>query len=185
MTSLITSLIISLILCSMAISNSHATVYRWVDENGKVHYSDEPKGNAEEVELNQNTQNNISVSLPAETESHAKPTEAITYRVRIVNPTQEETIRNNQGNFTVVASAAPELPNGYLLALYIDDILYGQPQSGAIFNVTEVNRGEHNLVVKILTQNGKVLASSSARKIFLHQASIALKAKPTPMPAKN
>lgn len=113
-------------------------------------------------------------------DSNTKPAEAVTYRVRIVNPTQEETIRSNQGNFTVVASAAPELPNGYLLALYIDDILYGQPQSSAIFNVTEVNRGEHNLVVKILTQNGKVLASSSVRKIFLHQASILNKPRPTP-----
>ncbi|WP_228768318.1 DUF4124 domain-containing protein [Shewanella sp. TC10] len=180
MTSLMTSLIISLILSSMAISNSHATVYRWVDENGKVHYSDEPKENAEAVDLSANTQNNISVSIPTETEVMKKSAEPITYRVRIVNPTQEETIRNNQGNFTVVASAAPELPKGYLLALYIDDILYGQPQPSAIFNVTEVNRGEHNLVVKILTQNGKVLASSSARKIFLHQASILNKTRPTP-----
>ncbi|KPZ69414.1 MULTISPECIES: DUF4124 domain-containing protein [Shewanella] len=173
-------LIISLILTSIVLSSSHATVYRWVDENGKVHYSDEPRENAETVELNQNTQNSISVRVPAEVDSNTKPAEAVTYRVRIVNPTQEETIRSNQGNFTVVASAAPELPNGYLLALYIDDILYGQPQSSAIFNVTEVNRGEHNLVVKILTQNGKVLASSSARKIFLHQASILNKPRPTP-----
>ncbi|ARD20599.1 DUF4124 domain-containing protein [Shewanella japonica] len=173
-------LIISLILTSIVLSSSHATVYRWVDENGKVHYSDEPRENAETVELNQNTQNSISVRVPAEVDSNTKPAEAVTYRVRIVNPTQEETIRSNQGNFTVVASAAPELPNGYLLALYIDDILYGQPQSSAIFNVTEVNRGEHNLVVKILTQNGKVLASSSVRKIFLHQASILNKPRPTP-----
>ncbi|WP_144211990.1 DUF4124 domain-containing protein [Shewanella donghaensis] len=178
------TLIISLILCSMIFSISHATVYRWVDDQGKVHYSDQPVENAEPLELKQNTQNSVTVQIPAETEGSGKAAEAAEYRIRIVNPTQEETIRNNNGNFTVVASAAPELPSGFLIALYIDDLLYGQPQSSSIFNVTEVNRGEHNLVVKILAQNGKVLASSSPRKIFLHQASVLSIAKPATRPAK-
>ena len=34
--------------CSVAVA---ATVYKWVDENGVVHYSDQPHENAEKVEL--------------------------------------------------------------------------------------------------------------------------------------
>ncbi|MDO6618449.1 MULTISPECIES: DUF4124 domain-containing protein [unclassified Shewanella] len=179
------TLLITLILCSVIFSISHATVYRWVDEQGNVHYSDQPRENAEQVELSENTQNSVAAPTVIETDSSPKEAKPVEYRVRIVNPTQEETIRNNNGNFTVVASAAPELPSGFLMALYIDDLLYGQPQSSSIFNVTEVNRGEHNLVVKVLTQNGKVLASSSPRKIFLHQASVFSIAKPRPLPSKK
>ena len=40
---------------------SSAAVYRWVDENGKVHYADEPQQNAELVEVKQNTQNTIAL----------------------------------------------------------------------------------------------------------------------------
>ncbi|MFC1518450.1 DUF4124 domain-containing protein [Pseudomonadota bacterium] len=179
------TLLITLILCSVIFSIGHATVYRWVDEQGNVHYSDQPRENAEQIELSENTQNSVAAPTVIETDSSPKEAKPVEYRVRIVNPTQEETIRNNNGNFTVVASAAPELPSGFLMALYIDDLLYGQPQASSIFNVTEVNRGEHNLVVKVLTQNGKVLASSSPRKIFLHQASVFSIAKPRPLPSKK
>src|SRR3984957_17565501 len=34
--------------CSVAVAG---TVYKWVDENGVVHYSDQPHENAEKVEL--------------------------------------------------------------------------------------------------------------------------------------
>ena len=44
-------ILIGLLLLS---AQSLATVYRWVDENGKVHYSDEAKKNAEAVDLKEN-----------------------------------------------------------------------------------------------------------------------------------
>src|ERR1700722_14919056 len=34
--------------CSLALA---ATVYKWVDENGTVHYSDQPHANAQKVEV--------------------------------------------------------------------------------------------------------------------------------------
>lgn len=38
-----------------AVSSLHAEVYRWVDEKGKIHFSDSPKenANADTVEINQ------------------------------------------------------------------------------------------------------------------------------------
>src|SRR5215472_9694670 len=37
-----------LLVCSLALA---ATVYRWVDENGVVHYSDQPHPNAEKMQV--------------------------------------------------------------------------------------------------------------------------------------
>ena len=36
------------LLCSLALA---ATVYKWVDENGVVHYSDQPHANAEKLQV--------------------------------------------------------------------------------------------------------------------------------------
>src|SRR4029077_3941372 len=38
------------IVCSLALAG--VTVYRWVDEQGIVHYSDQPHANAEKVHVN-------------------------------------------------------------------------------------------------------------------------------------
>jgi len=49
--------LLPLLIIAMAVSTANAAVYRWVDENGKVHYSDRPKSgkNAQVVDLNSST----------------------------------------------------------------------------------------------------------------------------------
>ncbi|MFT6978067.1 MAG: hypothetical protein ACJAZA_001786 [Shewanella psychromarinicola] len=162
-------ILIGLLLLS---AQSLATVYRWVDENGKVHYSDEPKNNAEAIDLNENTQNNITINIPKKLNVTPTTETQINYTISITSPQQEATVRDNNGNFTVSASVAPELPRGVLLTLLIDGVIIAQPQVSPVFQLTGINRGEHSLVVNAVTQSGKVLASSSPRKIFLHQASV-------------
>jgi len=158
---------------------SSAAVYRWVDENGKVHYADEPQQNAELVEVKQNTQNTIALretklNSPRESELDT----AVNTTITIVSPTHEETIRSNEGKFDVTVSVAPKLLRGMLLALFIDGEIKAQPQTSTTFNLEGIYRGEHAIVVKALDQNGKVLASSSPRTIYLHQATLVT--RPTP-----
>jgi hypothetical protein len=162
-------ILIGLLLLS---AHSLATVYRWVDESGKVHYSDEAKENAQAIELNENTQNNMTINTPAKLNVTPATETKINYTLSITSPQQEATIRDNNGDFTVSASVTPELPRGVLLTLLIDGAVIVQPQVSPVFKLTGINRGEHSLVVNAVTQSGKVLASSSPRKIFLHQASV-------------
>lgn len=170
-------LLFTLLLVSIS---STAAVYRWVDENGKVHYSDEAKPNAELVEVKENTQNTIALNDTPITAASTSQHDVIELILTITSPTHDETIRSNEGKFDVIVNVAPTLPRGILLALFIDGEVKAQPQSSTTFNLTGIYRGEHNIVVKALDQNGKVLASSSPRKIFLHQANVSKMAKPTP-----
>ncbi|QIR15859.1 DUF4124 domain-containing protein [Shewanella aestuarii] len=164
---------ILLILALLMVSIScMATVYRWVDENGKVHYSDEPIANAEVVELKDNTQNKIALKETRIESVSPQKEEAVQLEITIVSPFHEETIRDNSGNFDVTVSITPKLPNGVSLALFVDGTIKVQPQTSTVFQLRGIYRGEHTIVVKALDQNGKVLASSSPRKIFLHQASV-------------
>lgn len=160
--------LIGLVLFSML---AQATVYKWVDKDGKVHYSDEPQPNAQVVELKEKTLNQIALPLPKTESNNANQAiESIQYQVNITSPTEEETVRDNNGDFDVVATITPELKSQYLMTLKLDGNPVGQPQIGGTFKLKNIDRGEHTLVVDALTQNGKVFASSSPRKIFLHQA---------------
>jgi hypothetical protein len=160
--------LIGLMLFSML---AQATVYKWVDKDGKVHYSDEPQPNAQVVELKDKTLNQIALPLPKTDSNNASQAiESVQYQVNITSPTEEETVRDNNGDFEVIATITPELKSQYLMALRLDGKLVGQPQIGGTFKLKDIDRGEHILVVDAMTQNGKVFASSSPRKIFLHQA---------------
>ncbi|AZG74991.1 DUF4124 domain-containing protein [Shewanella livingstonensis] len=162
-------ILIGLLLLS---AQSFATVYRWVDENGKVHYSDEAKNNAEAVDLNENTQNNMTIITPTKVTTTEEKEAKINYAISITSPQQEATVRDNNGALTVSVSVTPQLPRGVLMTLLVDGIIVAPAQVSNIFQLTGISRGEHSLIVNAVTQNGKVLASSSPRKIFLHQASV-------------
>ncbi|MCL1121930.1 DUF4124 domain-containing protein [Shewanella seohaensis] len=168
--------LISLLLLSLF---AQATVYKWVDKDGKVHYSDEPHPNAEVVELKEKTLNQIALPPVKNDADDSQVIQQIQYQVVITSPEEEETVRDNNGDFRVTATVTPEIKSQYLMALKLDGQTVGQPQVGGIFQLKNIDRGEHTIVVDAMTQNGKVFASSSPRKIFLHQAAM------NPVPKKQ
>jgi len=147
--------LISLVLLSLF---AQATVYKWVDKDGKVHYSDEPHPNAEIVELKEKTLNQITLPPVNPDTNDSQAIEQTKYQVVITSPEEEETVRDNNGDFQVTATVTPEIKSQY--------------QIGGTFQLSNIDRGEHTIVVDAMTQNGKVFASSSPRKIFLHQAAM-------------
>ncbi len=160
--------LIGLMLFSML---AQAVVYKWVDKDGKVHYSDEPQPDAKIVELKDKTLNQITLPQPkTDMDDASQAIESIKYQVNITAPNEEETVRDNNGDFEVVATITPELKGQYLMAIKLDGKPIGQPQIGNVFQLKNIDRGQHTLVVDAMTQNGKVFASSPPRKIFLHQA---------------
>lgn len=171
-----------------SISYAHATVYKWVDENGKVHFSDEPVKNAEVVEFKKNTQNNIKLPEVITSPIEATPTidiDSTKYDLKIVSPSEEETIRSNEGNITIIADISPQLFPPHRLALYMDGKKQGSSQSGNLFKLREIDRGEHTFTIKAVTKNGKQLASSKPRKVFLHRTSLNQPKVLRPQPRSN
>ncbi|MFQ6372022.1 DUF4124 domain-containing protein [Shewanella sp. YIC-542] len=168
-----------LCLLSMAVQ---ATVYKWVDKDGNVHYSDQPHTNAQQVQLGSNTDNQLSMapvpSIPAATTTSTenKPR----YQVSIISPEHEQTIRDNAGDFTVSGTVQPSLASGHYLQLYIDGVATTDAQHSTVFALNNIDRGEHRLQLKVVQQNGKILASSSEITIFLHQAGLIKPAFPAP-----
>ncbi|MCL1075717.1 DUF4124 domain-containing protein [Shewanella dokdonensis] len=171
------------ILCLWSVA-AQATVYKWVDKDGNIHYSDQPHADAQQVQLRENTSNQVSMP-PVKPISVANDSEETTeqktrYQVSIVSPHHEETIRDNAGDFTVTGEVQPQLASGHYLQLYIDGVATTDAQASALFSLKDIDRGEHQLQLKVVQQNGKVLASSSEITIFLHQAGLIKPAIPAP-----
>src|ERR1700722_12009463 len=103
--------------CSVAVAG---TVYKWVDEDGVVHYSDQPHENAEKVELKApQTYSAPAVrSSPASPHSVAKSAPAY-QSCTISQPANDEVLLNTT-TVTAGASVLPALRPGDQLVVTLD-----------------------------------------------------------------
>ncbi|MCG9697868.1 DUF4124 domain-containing protein [Shewanella sp. Isolate11] len=164
-----------LITIMLLTASASATVYKWVDKDGKVHYSDTPVENSQTVEFKSSTENNIKLPPPVVLPNSPKgqpQDEQAPYQISITSPYEEETLRDNNGEITITASIEPELATRHKLVLLMDGKRVGVPQSNAIFKLENVDRGEHVFEIHAIAQNGKQLASTPPRTVFLHRAII-------------
>src|SRR5215470_1511115 len=88
------------VVCTVALS---ATVYRWVDENGVTHYSDQPHENAEKVQVaapQTYKPTPVPVARPAPRNPSAQATTG--YQCQVVAPTNDATFPNTYSVDTAV-----------------------------------------------------------------------------------
>ena len=152
--------------------------YRWVDENGVVHYSDRPQPGAEEVELEPAPAVNIPAPRRTAASPQAGPGEgdrdtgvAVGYdTLEIAGPAAEETLWNIGGVLNVSLNLQPALKPGHQLRVYFD----GNPQqvNSAQFQLQEVYRGVHNLQAEVLDENGQLLIRSQPIRFYVQQTTI-------------
>ena len=158
-----------------------AAVYKWVDEQGTVHYSDTPVEGAQQIELKDNTHNTVVLPKPID-RAISGETEAVQYQLTITTPEPEATVRNNNGDFTVSAMMLPEAPKGSRFQLLLDGKTVGSPQGNPVFQLRGIDRGEHQISVQAINAQGLTLAETEPRVIFLHRATYK---PPRPQPRSN
>ncbi|MGB5354977.1 MAG: DUF4124 domain-containing protein [Woeseia sp.] len=162
-----------LLLAAGAVS---AQVYKWVDEDGVVHYSDQPAPGAERVEIKQNTQRARPTGTAARpaarsAEAQPEPTKPFAYTsLSFSSPTAEQTLWNIGGTLNVTLSLSPGLRSGDRVTLYFDGA--SQPIAGLSTQLEEVWRGTHNLQAEVVDANGTLMIRSEPIRFFVQQTSI-------------
>lgn len=165
-----------LVFCTLLllINPLQAEIYKWIDQNGSVHFSDKPRPGAETVTLPP-TQTysppKTTAPLPPEPEI-PRQTRAAYTKIMIVQPQNQETIRSNQGLLSVITRVEPELNEGDKLQLIYDGSPVGEPQTEPAFTLKQIYRGSHTLQLQILNETGKVVGSSDTITIFMHHTRI-------------
>lgn len=165
-----------LLMLTLVTNSVLANIFTWTDDNGQQHFSDTPRKNAKQYQLNGNTENNISIKIPLKNQGNSLL--PISYVFNIVSPLNEATVRNNNGNLDIQASIDPQPPKNTLFQLVVDDNKIAKPQPSLFFTLTAMNRGKHKLAVEATLPTGEVLIQTPAISIFMHRAMYKPKAQP-------
>ncbi|MGH8283881.1 MAG: DUF4124 domain-containing protein [Gammaproteobacteria bacterium] len=147
------------------------SVYKWVDAQGNVHYSDHPHAGAEKVQLPK-TQTYVPPSTSGMPAARPRPPAAPTAgytQFAITSPA-------SQGNLwythevTVSVSVTPDLKHGDTITYHLDGQSIGPTQDTSV-TFKDTPRGEHTASATLNAANG---ASMSAGPVifYVHQKTI-------------
>jgi FlaG/FlaF family flagellin (archaellin) len=124
-----------------------ATIYKWVDEKGVTHYSDQPHESAQKVEV---TSAQTYTPPPAAPTVPERPVQAAaSYSLcEIFSPQNDEVFFNTQ-SVTARVRLEPELQAGHRLAVALDGKRASDSNSASDFTLTPVYRGTHTVAAVV------------------------------------
>lgn len=159
-----------------------AEIYRTVDKNGNVIFSDKPTEDSEKIQLKETTtikSLNTESSSPATTPSTKE--KIIPYKsITITAPADDETIRENAGNVSVKVAVDPMLQPGDEVVVYLDGE-EKMKRAGGAFNLENIDRGTHQIRASVKDQDGHIVISSKSTTFYLHRQSVIMRKKsPSP-----
>ncbi|MBR9812666.1 DUF4124 domain-containing protein [bacterium] len=158
-----------------------AEIYRYVDDDGSVHYTDEPpaeyKDAAEAVELEPvptielDAPTQIDVSRTQRSAKTADRGGSQSYaQVAIAQPQNEQTIRDATHTLTVVVQSEPALRTklGHGVRFFLDgDAVNSEPLNSNTLVMREVYRGAHTVSAEIVNAQGNVVGTAEAVTVFM------------------
>ncbi len=157
-----------------------AGVYRSVDEDGNIVYTDKPSPDAEKIKIDK------VQTIPAgdsnfEYTPPEKSAEAAYTKLEIVNPESDHVFTGNTGDVTVSVDIQPALntKRGDRLILTMDGKKAGDSTSTS-FNLTNLDRGTHTIEVYVVNKGGKSLMESAPVSFTVKRTSALNTNRPAP-----
>jgi hypothetical protein len=167
---------IFILLGLLATAAVSADVWRWVDDDGVVHFSDTPRQGAERIDVSESTRTTgariYQSTTPSNTDEPATATEqAFKYEsLSISSPGAEETLWNIGGTLSVSLSLSPGLQSGHQVRVYFN----GESRlvNSTSFTIDEVYRGVHNLQAEVLDATGRMMIRSAGNRFYVQQNTV-------------
>ncbi|MGH8587676.1 MAG: DUF4124 domain-containing protein [Gammaproteobacteria bacterium] len=165
-----------------------AEVYRWVDPDGNIQYSDQPRPNAQVIRI----PNAPAAAAPAPPPAAAPaPTDPAAPKfagydkIAVVNPPNDGTVWDNSGNVSIEIAVAPALQGtlGHKLVVLLNGQPLGEPMAATSFTVTNLDRNTYTLQARIVDAGGEVLGESPPSVFHMKRISVAPAAPPAAPPA--
>ena len=167
---------LAVIVLTLATAPAWGQIYKSTDADGNVVFTDTPPPDTptEQVELQRTNTAPPPPAVPrADTgDAEEEPDEPAAPRAVITSPTNETTIPMGGGNFSVTANVEPGLDKGQGLRLTMDGEPQGDPQPSGFWDLTNVFRGGHDLVVEVVDSNGGVISSSEPVRVYVLRPSV-------------
>ena len=154
--------------------NLNAALYKWIDENGEVVYSDQPPhAGAEELKPPGLTTTPAIKYKPKAKPEPEKP-ELVYTKLQITSPTADEHIRDAEGTIAVTIAIDPplNLAEGHYLAIQVNGETKIAKLTSTSAILSNADRGTTNITASVLDKTGKTLISSEGVTVFVHRPSM-------------
>lgn len=164
--------LLACLLLALALPAS-AQIYKYTDSNGNTVFTNQPPDGitAESVKLAPtNTIERQTPSTPDNNQAGAPDTPPYA-SLSLTGIPDDEAMRANNGTFIVGVDIQPRLMPGHSLRLRLDGEPYGQPSNVPSLQVTNLDRGEHNLSVDVL-QDNEVIQQSAGVSFSVQRSSL-------------
>lgn len=155
-------------------SSSYAEIYRTVDKDGNVIFTDRPGKGASEVKLPPINTTSIPEASPYSNAIAPPDTPTATapdYQVHIISPRDNVTIPPGQRDLAIAVSLSTPLQPTHYLVYYINGEAIQESESTSIV-IQDITRGEHRLSVEVIDAQGTVLAQSPVKIVNVIRPSI-------------
>ena len=155
-------------------------MYKKVDKNGKITFTDKPIPGSTPITIKTDT-NVVSTPKPQVTQRQPvnnpddnSEQEPFQYEVLAIDePSNDEAVRANSGDLNVIVGITPNIQPNHSLQLMMDGSLVGTPQNSPYFSLNNVDRGTHQLAVTVIDKDTKKQIQTSETITFhLLRASI-------------
>lgn len=150
----------------------HAEIYKGIDSEGNVIYSDEEMPNATEIRIPEPT--SIPMPKPKPKIPAIEKEKVTEYKsFKILSPSKNETLRISSGNVPVTLSITPalDIKQGHSISVYIDGVATINKTTRLNLQIPNVNRGSHSLRAEIRSAKNKILKKSNLVKFHLKHLS--------------
>ena len=172
-----------------------AEVYKTVDKDGNVIYTDQPpEPGAEPFELpGISIIESVPMKPPAAAGEVDEGEEVVTdirelrrgYRdFKITSPVQEQWIEGEGNNVTVSWDSRYALQPGMMVVISIDGKAM-EPTTASSVTLEQVDRGEHSLTARIVDARNRNIATASPVTFYVRQFSQNFAQPPTPSPTRR
>jgi hypothetical protein len=154
-------------------ASATTVLYRWVDADGIVHYSDRPVPGAQKMQISAaQTYKSPPISGPTTRRASAQPAAPQYHSVAITSPTEGQTFANTGGKVDAAASVDPPLAAGHQLWFLLDGARQPDPADGLATSF-EVGRGTHTLAAAVIDDQGREVATAPPVTFYVLQHSVA------------
>ncbi len=155
---------------------SATTVYKWVDENGITHYSDQPHENADKVEVRKPQTYTSQRGTPsAADDSQSPPPTSVrdqSYEMcSLTQPTAEQTLPNAY-SATVAVQSAPALRPGDRVVVRLDGKPVSVAPGATSVTIPTIERGQHSVDAAIQNPAGQTVCQTPSVTFYVTQPSL-------------
>jgi hypothetical protein len=136
--------------------NASAELFKWVDQDGVIHYSDKrPADTAQQQELSGHL-----ARLRKKKEEAKEDNQNIYEEFSVTQPQKDSVVRDADSNVDIVIQINPPLTEKHFLQIYLDGLEVGEKTKFTNLTLKEVKKGIHRLQGKIIDENAQVISTT-------------------------